>query len=83
MNRDEAAPLIGRNLPELEGALPTIRSDCAWADPGVVHEDIDAAEPGARGFGDLIGRGVIGQIRLDGEQIGRLALLTRACRKGL
>jgi hypothetical protein len=70
VNRDEAAPLIGRNLPELEGALPTIRSDCARADPGVVDEDVDAAEPGSRGFGDLIDRGVVGRIRLDGEQFG-------------
>jgi hypothetical protein len=31
----------------------------------------------ARGFGNLIGRGVGGQIRLDGEQFGSLALLTR------
>jgi hypothetical protein len=26
-------------------------------DPGVVDEDVDAAEPGARRSGDLIGRG--------------------------
>ena len=69
MNRDEAAPLIGRDLPELEGALPAIRSDGARADPGVVDEDVDAAEPGSRGLGDLIDRGVAGQIRLDGEEI--------------
>ena len=64
MDRDEAAPLIGRDLPELEGALPAIQSDGARADPGVVNEDVDAAEPGARGFGDLIDGGVVGQIRL-------------------
>jgi hypothetical protein len=49
----------------------------------IVDEDVDAAEPGMRGFGNLIDRGVIGQIGLDGEQFGRLALLTYACRKGL
>jgi hypothetical protein len=32
-------------------------------DPGIVRENIDAAKPGARGFGNLIGRGVGGQIR--------------------
>jgi hypothetical protein len=47
MDRDKAAPLIGRDLPELEGTLPAVRSDGARADPGVVDEDIDAAEPGA------------------------------------
>jgi hypothetical protein len=56
VDRDEAAPLIGRDLPELEWALPTVRTDRARADPGVVDEDVDAAEPGARGFSDLIGR---------------------------
>jgi hypothetical protein len=48
--------------------------------PALFDEDVDAAEPGSGGPGDLIGRGVIGQIRLDGEQIGRLALL--ACAGG-
>src|ERR1700732_1751552 len=67
---NEAAPLMWRDLPELEGALPAIRSDGARADPGVVHEDIDAAEPGACGFGNLVGRGGTGQVRLDGEQFG-------------
>jgi transposase len=50
---------------------------------GVVDEDVDAAVPGSRGLGDLIDRGVVGQIRLDGEQFGRLSLLTRGRRKGL
>ena len=39
-----------------------------------VREEIDAAKPGARGFGNLIGRGVGGQIRLDGEQFGSFSL---------
>ena len=43
-----------------------------------VDEDIDAAKPGARGLGDLIDRGVAGQIRLDGEEIVPLSLLTCA-----
>jgi hypothetical protein len=37
-------------------------------------DSIDAAKPGARGFGNLIGRGVGGQIRLDGEQFGSFSL---------
>jgi hypothetical protein len=78
VDRDEAAPLIGRNLQEFDRAVPTIRSDCAWADPGVVDEDIDAAEPGSRGADDLIGRGVTGQVGLDGEEIVPLSLLTGA-----
>ena len=60
VNRDEAAPLIGRNLPELEGAPPTVWTDCSRANTGVVDEDVDAAEQGARGFGGLIAPGVAG-----------------------
>jgi hypothetical protein len=39
--------------PEFEQALPTVRLDCAWADAGIVDEDVDAAELGASGFGDF------------------------------
>jgi hypothetical protein len=60
MDRDETAPLIRRDLPELEGPLPTVWTDCSRAYTGVVDEDVDAAEPGVRGFCDLIDRGVIG-----------------------
>jgi hypothetical protein len=67
MNRDKAAPLIWRDLPEFERALPAVWPDRTGADAGVVDEDVDAAEPIARGFGDLLGRGVAGQIGLDGE----------------
>jgi hypothetical protein len=83
VHRDEAPPLIGRDFPALERVLPAIRSDSPGADPGVVHQDVDAAEPGARGFGDLIDCGIVGEIRLDGEQLGRFALLARVCRKRL
>ncbi len=81
VNRDKAAPLIRRDLPEFEGALPTIWTDCSRADAGIVDEDVDAAQPIAGGFGDLLGRGVASQIRLDGEEFGPLSLLTRARRK--
>jgi hypothetical protein len=83
VHRDIPAPLIGRDLPELEGALPAIRPDGARADPGVVDEDVDAAEPGSHGLGDLVGCRVVGQVRLNGEQLRRFALLTRACCEGL
>ena len=53
------------------------------ADAGIVDENIDPAKPGPRRLGDLLGRGVAGQVGLDWEQIGRLALLTRARREGL
>jgi hypothetical protein len=78
-----AAPLIGRDSPELEGALPTIWTDCSRADASVVGEDVDTAEPGARGLDDLIDRGIIGQIRLNREHGVYLALLARARRKRL
>ena len=61
--------------------MPTVRSDGARADPSVVDEDVYAGEPGARGFGDLIGRGVVGQIGLDGKQLGHCALPMRVRRK--
>jgi hypothetical protein len=80
VNRDKAAPLIRRDLPELERALPAVRPNGAWPDPGIVDEDVDAAEPTARGFGDLLGRGIVGQIGLDDEQVVRLSLLTSARR---
>ena len=76
MDRDKAAPLIGRDLPEFERAPPAVRTDCAWADAGIVDEDVDAPEPTAGGFGDLPGCGIVGQIGLDGEQLVRLAPLT-------
>jgi len=60
VDRNKPTPLIGRDFPELEGALPAIRPDSARADPGVVDEDVDAAEPSARGLDDLIDRGVTG-----------------------
>jgi hypothetical protein len=78
MNRDKAAPLIRSDLPEFERALPAVWPDRTGADAGIVDENIDAAEPIARGFGDLLGRGVAGQIGLDGEQIVRLI-----CSRGL
>jgi len=62
VDRDKAAPLIRGDLPEFEWALPAVRPDCPWADPGIVDQDVDAAEPIAGGFGDLPGRGVVGQI---------------------
>jgi len=65
----------------LRGRCQAVRPDSPWTDPGVVDEDVYAAEPGARGFGDLIGRGVVRQIGLNGEQFGRLSLLTRTRRK--
>jgi hypothetical protein len=37
-----------------------------------------ASESGKRRSGDLIGRGVVGQVGLDGEQFVRLALLAGA-----
>jgi hypothetical protein len=83
VHRDEAAPLIGRDLPEFEGTLPAVRPDCSRADAGIVDQDVDAAEPVACGSGDLLGRGIAGQIRLDGEKIVPLSLLTRARREGL
>jgi hypothetical protein len=66
VDRDKAAPLIRGDLPEFEGALPTIWTDCTWADAGIVDEDIDAAKLGARSFGDRVRRGVLGQIGSDG-----------------
>jgi len=80
---DEAAPLIGRDLPEFERPLPAIRSNCSRADAGVVDQDVDAAKSGVRGLGDFTDRGVVGQIRLDGEEVGRLVLLTRVRREPL
>jgi hypothetical protein len=55
-------------------SLPTIRSDCARTDAGIVDQDVDAAKPVAGGPGDLLGRGIAGQIRLDGEKVGPLSL---------
>jgi hypothetical protein len=78
---DKAAPLIGSDLPELERPLPAIRPDCTGADTGVVEKNIDAAEPITSRLSDLLGRGIVGQIRLDCEEVGSLALLTRARRK--
>src|SRR5438270_426281 len=49
------------------------RLDRTGANAGIVHQDIDAAKPIARGLGDLLGRGVAGQIGLDGEQVVRLS----------
>jgi hypothetical protein len=63
---DKAAPLIRRDLPEFERALPAVRPDCTWADPGVVDEDVDAAKLAARGFGDCVRRRLVGQIGSDG-----------------
>jgi hypothetical protein len=60
-----------------ERPLPAIRSDCTGADTGVVDENIDATEPIAGGLGDLLRRGVVGQIGLEREQFGPLSLLTR------
>jgi hypothetical protein len=57
--------------------------DCTWADAGIVDQDVDAAKPIAGGLRDRLGRGVAGQIRLDGEQLARFPMLTRTCRKGL
>jgi len=83
VDRDKAAPLVRRDLPKFERALPAIRSNCTGANPGVVDEDVDAAEPVAGGLTDLPGRGVAGQIGLNGEQVAGLALLTRVRRKRL
>ncbi len=80
MDRDKAAPLIGSDLPEFERALPAVGPDCPWADPGVVDEDVDGAEPIAGGFSDLLDRGIAGKIGLDGEQFGPLSLLMCARR---
>ena len=51
VHRNEAAPLIGRDLPEFEGTLPAVRPDCSRADAGIVHQNVDASEPIAGGFG--------------------------------
>jgi len=83
VNRDEAAPLIRRDFPEFEGALPAVGADCAWTDAGVVDEDIDAAKFAARCSGDRVGCGIVGQIGRDRQQFGRLPLFTRACREHL
>jgi len=83
VHRDKAAPLIGRDLPEFERALPTIRADRARTDPGIVDKDVDAPKPGAGSSGDLIGCGVAAQIPLDGEQFGGLSLFARHRRKCL
>jgi hypothetical protein len=48
------------------------------ADPGIVDEDVNAAKLAAGGFSDLIGRGIVGQIHLNGEQLVGLSLLTSA-----
>ena len=69
--------LIWCDLPELERPMPAVRPDCPRAD-AVVNENVDAAEPIAGGFGDLLGRGVVSQIRLDREEVGSLASLTCA-----
>jgi hypothetical protein len=69
VHRDEAAPLIGRDLPEFEGTLPAVRPDCSRADAGIVDQDVDAAEPIAGGSGDLLGRGIAGEIGLNGEKV--------------
>ena len=61
---DEAAPLIGSDLPELERPLPTIRSNCTRTNAGIVDQDVNASEPIAGGLGDLPGRDVVGQIGL-------------------
>jgi hypothetical protein len=45
--------------------------------------DVGAAKSGAGRLGDFIDRGVVGQIRLEGEEVGRFSLLTRARRKRL
>src|SRR5215472_898686 len=48
MNRNEAPPLIGRDLPELERALPAVWPDCTGAYSRVVDEDVDAAKLAVR-----------------------------------
>ena len=68
MNRNKGAPLIRRDLPKFERTLPTIWTDCSPADAGIVDEAVDPVKPDARGSGDLIRRGVVGQVRLDGDQ---------------
>jgi hypothetical protein len=83
MDGDETAPLIRCDLPKLEWALPAIRTDCTGADPGIVDQDIDAAEPGTGRSGNLVGGRVRGQIGLDGDQLGGPSLLTGARRKRL
>jgi hypothetical protein len=64
VDRDEAAPLIGCDLPEFKRALPTIGTDCSWPYAGIVDQDVDATKPIAGGLGDLLGRGIGGQILL-------------------
>ncbi len=81
MDRDKAAPLIGRDLPEFERALPAVRPDRTGADPGIVDQDIDPAKPGACRSGDLVGGRIRCQIGLDGEELVCLSLLARARRK--
>ena len=81
VDRDKSAPLIGRDLPDFLSRGKAIRSNCTGANPGVVDEDVDAAEPIAGRFGDLLGGGVAGQIGWYGEQVVRVALLIRVRRE--
>jgi hypothetical protein len=67
VDRDEEAPLIRCDLPEFERTLLGVGPDCAWADAGIVDEDIDAAKLAARGLSDCIRRGVVGQIGRNGQ----------------
>ena len=79
---DKAVPLIRRDLPEFERALPAVRPDCTWADAGVVDEDVDVAEPIAGSFGDLLDCGVINQIGLNWQLSVAFAWLRASAAKG-
>ena len=46
--RDEEPPLLRRDLPEFDRVLPVVAADRRLADPGIVDEDVDRAEPAAR-----------------------------------
>jgi hypothetical protein len=58
---NQAAPLIGCDLPKFEGRASRL-GELRRADTGVVDEDINAAELAARGFDDCVRRGVVSLI---------------------
>jgi hypothetical protein len=52
------------------------------ADPVFLDEEVDAAERVRVSFCHLVGRGVAGQVGLNGEQVVRLVLLTASASGG-
>ena len=74
---DKELPLLGRHLPELDRALPVVAADRRLADAGIVDQDVDHPETGARLGDDLVDRLVVGEVGLDRHQIGAVLPLLR------